>query len=174
MWPLWQMFSNIPARGDEMKQKENLPPLELWSKIKLFCFKTFSQDGKSCSHQYCHCFFNLCWECLKNTVSMLLIQFSWNSLPSKCFGNLVFWLYSNRKPNVKQLLLLQQNQSISQPPPAEGHKGGWPRPRQQPSEEVPPQDLLQSSSALSPGLLPQSQKCSICFIWRVQNSLVLT
>lgn len=28
-------------QGDEMKQKENLPPLELWSKIKLFCFKTF-------------------------------------------------------------------------------------------------------------------------------------
>lgn len=101
MWPLWQMFFNIPAREDEMKQKENLPPLELWSKIKLFCFKTFIQDGKSCSHQYCCCFFNLCWECLKNTVSMLLIQFSWNSLPSECFGNLVFWLCSNRKPSVK-------------------------------------------------------------------------
>lgn len=41
---------------DEMKQKENLPPLELWSKIKLFCFKTFIQDGKSCSHRFCRCF----------------------------------------------------------------------------------------------------------------------
>lgn len=40
-------------QGDEMKQKENLPPLELWSKIELFCFKTFSSDGKSCSHQFC-------------------------------------------------------------------------------------------------------------------------
>lgn len=47
-------------QGDEMKQKENLPPLELWSKIKLFCFKTFIRDEKSCSHQLCCCFFNLC------------------------------------------------------------------------------------------------------------------
>jgi len=28
-------------QGDEMKQKENLPPLALWSKIMFFCFKTF-------------------------------------------------------------------------------------------------------------------------------------
>lgn len=47
-------------QGDEMKQKGNLPPLELWSKIKLFCFKTFIRDGKGCSHQFCCCFFNLC------------------------------------------------------------------------------------------------------------------
>lgn len=152
------MFFNIPERWNEAKRK--LASTWALEQNKVILFQNIHTRWKKLFSSVLPLFFFV-ENASENTVSMPLIQFSWNPLHLKWFSNLVFWFCSNRKQSVKQLHFLQQNRSLSHAALA-GRGGGWPRPRQWRWVDLPPSILhhpdLASSLPQPPALCPQTDK----------------